>query len=92
MEYEWNDIKNKTNFQKHGIWFEEAQTIWSDERSLEFFDSENSENEDRFIRVGFSTSMRCLLVVFCERNHKAIRLISARKATKNERRQYEEGI
>jgi uncharacterized DUF497 family protein len=52
MVFEWDEDKNIINYQKHGIWFEEAQTIWSDPTSLEFYDSEHSESEDRFIRVG----------------------------------------
>ena len=68
MNFEWNLKKNKSNFHNHGVWFEEAQTIWADPGSLEFFDPEHSSIEDRFIRIGFSTSSRLLLVVFCERN------------------------
>jgi len=93
MQWEWDEDKNLANFRKHQIWFEEAQTIWVDAESVEFFDSEHSENEDRFIRVGRSSKQRLLLVVFCERGEgEIIRIISARKATKLERTEYEEGI
>jgi uncharacterized protein len=93
MRFDWDDQKNKSNFQKHGIWFEEAQTIWADPKSTEFLDPEHSEDEDRFIRIGFSTKNRILIVVFCERdNESLIRVISARKATPKEVSQYEEGI
>ena len=83
---EWNEAKNVSNFRKHGIWFEEAQTLWADESSSEFFDPEHSESEDRFIRVGYSSIHRLLLVVFCERSYgDIIRVISARKASEKER-------
>jgi len=93
MKFEWDEDKNISNFRKHGIWFEEAQTLWADESSSEFFDPEHSELEDRFIRVGYSSVYRLLLVVFCERSDgDRIRIISARRASERERRQYEEGI
>ena len=65
MKFEWNEDKNNSNFKKHGIWFEEAQTVWSDEFSIEFFDPMHSKEEDRFIRIGHSTSNKLFLVVFC---------------------------
>lgn len=49
----WSSSKNLLNFRKHGIWFEEAQTIWADGRSVEFFDPEHSVNEDRYLRIGY---------------------------------------
>ena len=48
MRFEWDESKNRTNYRKHGVWFEEAQTVWVDRRSMEFFDPEHSEEEDRF--------------------------------------------
>ena len=93
MRFEWSDQKNRANFEKHGIWFEEGQTLWSNPDCVEFFDPEHSKNEDRFIRVGYSTNNRILLVVFCEREEgEVIRIISARKATPREVKAYEEGI
>ncbi len=92
MNFAWDDLKNRANFKKHGIWFEEAQTIWADRGSVEFFDPEHSENEDRFLRIGHSTKARILLVVFCEISEGSIRIISARKATSKEVRDYEKGI
>ena len=85
--------KNFSNFEKHEIWFEEAQTVWADSKSSEFYDSDHSENEERFIRVGISKKLSVLLIVFCEPDHtEIVRIISARKATKKEREQYEERI
>ena len=95
LTLKWDEDKNFANFKKHGVWFAEAQTVWADELSIEFFDSLHSTEEDRFIRIGRSAgvSARLLLIVFCERDEsKRIRLISAREVTLNEMRVYEEGI
>ena len=93
MRFEWNETKNVSNFKKHMVWFEEAQTIWADSSSIELFDDDHSDHEDRFVRIGHSSDSKLLLVVFCERDSgNVIRLISARKATKKERKDYEEGI
>jgi uncharacterized DUF497 family protein len=93
VKFEWDTRKNERNYRKHGIWFEEAQTVWVDPNSSEFFDPEHSDNEDRFLRLGSSTLSRYLLVVFCEREEGgAVRIISARRMTTKERKQYEKGI
>ena len=93
MRFMWDDNKNSSNFEKHEVWFEEAQTVWADSKSFEFYDSEHSENEERFIRVGISRKLNVLLIVFCEPElSEVVRIISARKATKKERELYEEGI
>ena len=93
MRFEWDENKNRSNYRKHGIWFEEAQTIWVDSESVEFFDPEHSSNEARYIRIGHSVKSRILLVVFCERiEGLTIRVISARKATTQEMRDYENRI
>jgi len=93
VQYEWDDAKNRSNFKKHGIWFEEAQTVWADQRSVEFFDPEHSAREDRFIRIGFSSKSTLLLVIFCERlEGDVIRIISARRATVKEGGQYEKRV
>jgi uncharacterized protein len=93
LEFEWDEQKNDSNLKKHGVCFEEACEVWADEFAQEFFDSENSEGEDRFIRVGHNQEARVLFVVFCERGEgDLIRIISARKATRKERGQYEKRI
>lgn len=93
MKFEWDEKKNQTNHRKHGIWFEEAQTIWADASAIEFFDPDHSKSEDRFFRLGHSSQANLLLVVFCERSSgEVVRIISARKATSKEGKQYEEGI
>ncbi len=93
MRYEWDAVKNKRNFRKHGIWFEEAQTVWADPHSMEYFDPENSHNEDRYIRIGHSIKLNLLVVVFSEfEDQEKIRIISARIATRKESGQYETRI
>ena len=93
MRFTWDDNKNESNFEKHEVWFEEAQTVWTDCKSVEFYDSEHSDKEERFICVGISHKLNVLLIVFCEADHSEIvRIISARKATKKERELYEERI
>ena len=91
-QFEWDEEKNHTNYQKHGIWFEEAQTLWADPLSAEFFDENHSQDEPRYLRIGHSTRNRVLLAVFRERSDDLIRSISARSATSTERKDYEEGI
>lgn len=66
MRFSWNENKNKANYEKHGIWFEEAQTIWIDQQFVEFYDPEHSKNEDRFLRFGLSSKLKVLMVVYCE--------------------------
>jgi uncharacterized DUF497 family protein len=93
VRFEWDETKNTLNFEKHAVWFEEAQTVWVDPHAAEFFDPDHSAAEDRFIRVGYSGKERILLVVFCERHSgTTIRIISARKATPKEVKAHEEGI
>ncbi len=94
MKFEWDAFKNHGNYLKHSIWFEEAQTIWTDAQSIEFYDEDHSDDtEDRYLRIGTSTNSKLLLVVFCERDDgNTIRIISARKATEKERKNYESGI
>ena len=90
MRFEWDDTKNQSNYLKHSVWFEEAQTVWADSRSVEFYDEDHSDSEDCFIRLGHSTSLKLLLIVFCERDSgDTVRIISARKATEKERVSYE---
>ena len=85
IEFNWDDEKNKRNIEIHGISFETAAYVFLDPDYLEIFDTEHSENEDRFIVIGRVKEV--LFVVYTERNS-AIRLISARKATERERRLY----
>ena len=92
MKFEWNEDKSEVNHKKHQIRFEEAQTVFLDPQAIDFYDEAHSESEDRFIRIGVSEKLNVLLVVFCERDEGHIRIISARKATAEERKLYEKGI
>lgn len=92
MKFEWDEDKATSNFKKHSIRFEEAQTVFLDSHAIEVLDDESDDNEDRFIRIGLSRKANVLLVVFCQRDDEIIRIISARKATPAERKAYEEGI
>ena len=89
ITFVWDDRKNQENQRKHGISFEEATTIFSDENARLIHDTELSQSEDRFILLGFSAKLRILVVVHAYRQEKQeIRIISARKATPKERKQY----
>ena len=92
LRFEWDEAKNRENQRKHGVSFAEAQTVFFDETAVEFYDDEHSEWEDRFLLLGLSTKLRVLLVCHCLRTGgSVVRIISARKATKNERVLYPEG-
>jgi len=93
LRFDWDERKNKSNRIKHGVWFEEAQSVFSDPHGRVFYDPEHSEHEDRFILLGVSSAARTLIVVHCyKENDSVVRIISARKATRKEMRFYEEGI
>ena len=90
MNYEWNLIKERLNIAKHGVDFEEAKSVFADEFALVLFDEDHSNDEERFLILGMSQKERILLVVHCYRETDTIRIISSRKATKNETKQYKE--
>ncbi len=89
LKFEWDENKNKLNIKKHGISFEEASTVFYDDEALIISDEAHSDNEERFIMIGFSYKYNLLVVCHCYRqNESVIRIVSARKATKNERKEY----
>ena len=89
LRIEWDPRKAVANLTKHGISFEEAMTAFSDENGRLIPDPDHSEDEDRFILLGMSWSLRILVVCHCFRAAEGvIRIISARKATRPERSQY----
>ncbi len=94
IRFEWGSVKAAGNRKKHGVSFEEAQTVFYDELAIQFFDEEESSaSEDRFLMLGMSRDAQVLLVCHCEQEAgDVIRIISARKATKTERKVYEGGI
>ena len=90
MNFEWDENKARINQEKHGVSFEEAKTVFDDAYALQIFDPDHSESEDRFIMLGMSAVLRILVVCHCYRaNDETIRIISARKATRNESSTYE---
>jgi uncharacterized DUF497 family protein len=90
LEFEWDEDKASKNLNKQGVSFEEASTVLGDPLSLTIPDPLHSEDEDRFITLGESHRGRLLVVVSTDRGDK-IRIISARVATRRERKDYEEG-
>ena len=89
LKFQWDERKNAKNTKKHGVSFEEARTVFLDENALRFYDPDHSESEDRFIMLGMSYKLRVLVVCHCYiENDTIIRLISARKADKNESKDY----
>jgi uncharacterized DUF497 family protein len=89
MRFEWDPAKASANRRKHQVSFEEAQTVFYDEFAVQFFDDQHSTQEERFIMLGMSSSARLLVVVHAERAAgEVVRIISARKATRNEAKFY----
>ena len=92
MKFEWDKSKEKLNIQKHGVTFEQASYVFSDQFALNKFDNEHSENEDRWLLLGKSLNETLLLVVHRFVNDSGlelVRIISARKATKKEKQVYQ---
>lgn len=87
-EFEWDDEKAQGNLKKHGVSFEEAATIFNDPRIATISDPDHSEDEERYVSIGMSVIMRLLSVIHTFRKERN-RLISARKATKAEKKNYE---
>lgn len=92
LRFSWDARKARSNEQKHGVSFEEAQTVFFDDNALLLDDPDHSWDEKRFLLLGLSSSLRMLLVCHCFMEEDTIRLISARPATKRERRQYTERL
>jgi len=89
LQFEWDPEKAKKNLKKHDVSFEEASTIFADPRFISFLDEEHSAEEERQITIGVSDKVRLLMAAHTERKRR-IRIISARKATKNEEKFYNE--
>jgi uncharacterized DUF497 family protein len=89
LRFEWNNRKAAANLRRHGVSFEEAKSVFFDERARLIDDPDHSEDEDRFVLLGLSQSLRLLLVCHCYCSEgEVIRIISARKATRAESRSY----
>jgi uncharacterized DUF497 family protein len=88
LQFEWDKNKAFDNKRKHRISFEEAATVFGDPLTLTISDPLHSEGEQRFVTIGMSYRQNLIIVVHCDRDER-IRIISARKATKREREEYE---
>jgi len=85
IKFDWDPAKAASNLRKHGVSFEEAQSVFYDEFAVQFYDEPHSSDEERFLMLGMSSGAHLLLVCHCERDGgDIIRIISARKATKQE--------
>ena len=91
IKFSWDNIKAQKNLSKHKISFEEAKTVFGDENARLVYDPDHSADEERFILLGLSYKLKILTVVHCYKdNENNIRIISARKSTKKEEKQYKE--
>jgi hypothetical protein len=89
VRFDWDDAKARENLRKHGVSFDEARTAFDDEHALLLPDPDHSADDERFVLLGLSSTLRVLTVVHCYvEDDEVIRLISARKATRSERTQY----
>jgi hypothetical protein len=93
LRFEWDPRKSRANKTKHGVSFEEARTAFLDEHARVIPDPQHSDEEDRFVLLGLSVQLRVLVVCHCYREaDQVIRIISARRADRTERRQYAEHL
>ncbi len=89
IQFEWDENKNNINKKKHKVSFDEAKTVFYDPAALIIHDPDHSEDEERFLIMGLSQTLKVLVVCHCYReNDEIIRIISARKADKDETREY----
>lgn len=89
LHFEWDEQKARTNASKHGVTFEEAQSVFRDDQARLIDDPDHSDDEDRFILLGLSSSLKLLVVCHCYRiEGNVIRIISARKASSREKMLY----
>jgi uncharacterized DUF497 family protein len=90
LHFEWDEVKAKANFKKHGFGFEEAKSVFLDDHAKLIPDPDHSIDEERFVLLGYSSSLKLLVVCHCYRTGgRVIRIISARKATRQEAQIYE---
>lgn len=90
LRFEWDETKNRSNQRKHRVSFEEAQTVFYDDRAIRVEDEDVDEPEERFVLLGMSAGLRTLVVCHCYReSEETIRIISARRADRQERRDYD---
>jgi len=90
--FEWDNVKGRANVAKHGVTFDEARTVFADRWAIETYDREHSIDEDRLMITGVSDHNRLLVVAFTLRDHETIRIISTRRARRDEEQAYEENL
>jgi uncharacterized DUF497 family protein len=90
VEFEWDPEKATGNVAKHGVSFQEAATVFGDPLAMTYFDPDHSDDEDRYLTFAYSSAGRLLVVSHTDRDERT-RIISARPATRQERRQHEQG-
>ena len=90
MEFEWDPEKAESNLAKHGVSFHEAATVFGDPLAITYFDPDHSDEEDRFLTFGQTSKGELIVVAHADRGDRT-RIISARRLTRSERKQYEEG-
>jgi hypothetical protein len=89
LRFEWDERKERANIKKHGVSFNEAQSVFYDENAIQYFDPDHSDDEGRFILLGISYKLRTIVVCHCFRESETIvRIISARKAASDEENEY----
>jgi len=89
IQFEWDSRKAAVNLKKHGVSFDQARTVFFDEHAKLIDDPDHSDDEDRFVLLGLSSSLKVLLVCHCYRQEgNVIRIISARKASNQETKEY----
>ena len=89
LRFEWDKRKERANIKKHGVSFNEAQSVFYDENAMQYLDPDHSDDEDRFILLGISYKLRTIVVCHCFRESETIvRIISARKADSDEENEY----
>lgn len=90
MEFEWDESKAEANLRKHGVPFDEAGSVFGDPLAITYFDPAHSDEEDRFLTIGMSQEGRIVILSHTDRGDR-IRILSAREATRGERKGYEDG-
>ena len=91
INFEWDENKNTINKKKHGLSFEEAREVFYDDNAVLFDDPDHSVGEERFLIIGMAEYQKICIVSHCYRDNDVIRIISAREATKNEKKTYLKG-
>jgi hypothetical protein len=89
IRFEWDPRKAKSNEKKHGVSFEEAESVFFDEQALLLEDAQPADEEERFVLLGLSATLRMLVAIHALREKDVIRIISARKATRLEKQEYQ---